>query len=160
MIHIVPPTRGYRVPFSGRAEIQTLIVHPLISAVDFLLDGNLASRATKKPYVGHVELAHPPRKQILEVRGYNAPGQVLGADRMILNQPDVPFGVRITTMRRLQETEYDTARIEVNVSVPRSAELEQVAFYRGERLVETVSHFGEDAAPGTPRTIPVDTLME
>jgi len=160
MIHIVPPTRGYLQPFSGRVEIQTLIIHPHISAVDVLLDDALVRRVRKKPYTGHVDLAHPPRKQTLEVRGYDVLGQVLGADRMILNEPDVPFGVRIKTMRRLQQTGYDAVRIEVDVSVPRSAELEQVAFFRGERLVETVSHFGEDAGSGDPRTIPVDALME
>lgn len=160
MIHIVPPARGYLEPFSGRVEIQTLIIHPQITAVDFLLDSDLEGRVRKKPFTGHVELARPPRRQTLEVRGYDALGEVLGTDRMILNQPDTPFGVRIRTMRRLQQSEYDAVRIEVDVSVPRSAELEQVAFFRGERLVETVSRFGEDAVPGDPRTIPVDALME
>ncbi len=160
MIHIVPPTRGYREPFSGRVEIQTLIIHPLITAVDFLLDGKQKRRVRKKPFTGQVKLARPPRKQILEVRGYNALGQLLGADRMILNEPDAPFGVRITAVRRSQDTEYDAVRIEADVSVPRSAELEQVAFYRGERLVETVSRFGEHAVPGAPRKIPVAGLME
>lgn len=160
MIHIMPPTRGYVQPFSGRVEIQTLIIHPLISAVDLFLDGELIQRVRKKPYTGHIDLVHPPRKQMLEVRGYDVLGQLLGIDRLILNEPDVPFGIRIKTMRRLQQSEYDTVRIEADVSLPRSAKLEQVAFFRGERLAETVSHFGEDAPPGDPRTIPVDALME
>ena len=160
MIHIVPPTRGYLEPFSGRVEIQTLIIHPLITAVDFLLDGKQKRRVRQKPFTGQVKLARPPRKQILEVRGYNALGQLLGADRMILNEPDAPFGVRITAVRPSQDTEYDAVRIEADVSVPRSAELEQVAFYRGERLVETVSRFGADAVPGAPRKIPVAGVME
>ncbi len=160
MIHIVPPERGHRELFSGRVEIQTLIIHPLITTVDFLLDGELERRVGKKPFTGHVELALPARKQTLEVRGYDVLGTVLGADRMILNEPDVPFGVRIKTMRRLQQSEYDAVRIEVDVSLPRAAELKQVAFFRGERMVETVTRFGENAAPGAPRTIPVDALME
>ena len=160
MIHIVPPTRGYLQPFSGRVEIQTLIIHPQITALDFLLDGELKRRVRKKPFTGHVELARPPRKQTLEVRGYDALGELLGTGRMILNEPDLPFGVRIKAMRRLQQSGYDAVRIEVDVSLPRSEKLEQVAFLRGERLVETVSRFGADAAPGDPRTIPVDALME
>lgn len=160
MIHIVPPTRGHRELFSGRVEIQTLIIHPLITAVDFLLDGHLARRVTNSPYIGHVQLANPPREQTLEVRGYNALGQILGADRMVLNQPDVPFGVRITTIRLLEANGHDALRIEAHVSVPRSASLERVAFHRAERLVEIVHDFGDDGAPGVPRTIPVEAVTE
>ena len=160
MIHIVPPDRGHREQISGRVEIQTLIIHPLITAVDFLLDGKLTKRVTKAPYETHIELANPPREQTLEVRGYDAPGGLLGTDRMILNQLDVPLGVRITRIRRLPANGYTALRIEADVSVPRSARLERVAFYRGERLVEAVHEFGEDAVPGVPRTIPVEALME
>ena len=160
MIHIVPPDRGYRETYSGRVEIQTLPIHPLIRAVDFVLDAKPVKRTRKPPYQTHIELAHPPREQILEVRGYDALGNVLGTDRMTLNQPDVPFGVHIATMRRVEVNGYDALRIEVDVSLPRSATLERVAFYRGERLVEAVRNFGDDAAPGAPRTILVDALME
>ncbi len=160
MIHIVPPDRGYGEPFSGKVEIQTLLVHPLIRAVEFVLDGNPVKRVKKPPYQAPIELANPPREQMLEVRACDALGNVLGTDRMTLNQLDVPFGVRITTMRRVDADGYDALRIEADVSVPRSAKLERGAFYRGELLVETMNNFGEDAAPGVPRTIPVESLME
>ncbi len=160
MIHIVPPTRGYLQPFSGRVEIQTLIIHPLISAVDFLLDGELERSVWKKPFTGHVELARPPRKQTLEVRGYDALGQVLGADRMILNEPDVASGVQITSIRRLPDVEQRALRIEAVVSVPRSALLEEVTFYLGERKVEAAYGFGVDADPVAPRRIAVEALTE
>ncbi len=160
MIHIVPPTRGYLQPFGGRVEIQTLIIHPLITAVDFLLDGERMWRAAKRPYIGHVELAEPARRQELEVRGYDALGELIGTDRMILNQPDVALGVRITSLRRLPAVKYPALRIEAVVSVPRSAQLEQVAFYLDERKVEVAYEFVGDAAPGAPRLIPIETLAE
>ena len=160
MIHIVPPSRGYRELFSGRVQVETLIIHPLIKVVDFLIDGKRTARVTRKPYIGQVRLADPPRKQMLEVRGYDAQGEILGIDRMPLNQPDVPFGVRVTSMRRLEANGYDALRIEAEVSLPRSATLARVAFYRGERLAEAVRNFGVDAAPGVPRIIQIETLME
>ena len=160
MIHIVPPTRGHLQPFSGRVEIQTLIIHPLITAVDFLLDGESTQRVWKKPYTGHVDLAHPPREQTLEVRGYDALGTVLGTDRMILNQPDIAPRVRITSIQRLPDVEQTALRIEAVVSVPRSARLEEVAFYLGERKVEAVYEFGVDADLAAPRRIPVEALTE
>lgn len=160
MIHIVPPTHGYLQPFSGRVEVQTLIIHPLITAVDFLLDGDLTKRVRKKPYTGYVELAHPPRKQTLEVRGYDVLGEVLGTDRMILNEPDVAPGVQITSIRRLPDVEQAPLRIEAVVSVPRSARLEEVTFYLDERKVEATYEFGAEAVRGAPRRIPVEALSE
>ena len=160
MIHIVPPTRGYLQPFSGRVEIQTLIIHPLIGAVDFLLDGELFQHVRKKPYTGHVKLAHPPRKQTLEVRGYDALGQVLGADRMILNEPDIASGVQITSIRRLSDADQTALRIEAVVSVPRSAQLKEVAFYLGVRKVEARYEFGVDEDLVAPRRITVEALAE
>ena len=160
MIHIVPPARGYLQPYSGRVEIQTLIIHPLITAVDFLLDGGLKRRVSKKPYTGYVDLAHPPRKQTLEVRGYDALGTVLGTDRMILNQPDVAHGVRIASIRRLPDIEHTALRIEAVVSVPRSVRLEEVTFYLGERKVEAAYEFGVEADLVAPRRIPVEALTE
>lgn len=158
MIHIVPPARGYLQRFSGRVEIQTLIIHPLIGAVDFLLDGEPVRSVRKKPYSSHVDLAHPPRKQTLEVRGYDVLGTVLGTDRMILNQPDVASGVRITSIHRLPAAEQPTLRIEAVVSVPRSARLKEVAFYLGDRKIEARYGFGADADLVAPRTIPVEAL--
>lgn len=160
MIHIVPPNPGFGGLLHGKVEIQTLIIHPWITAVDFLLDGNFAARATKRPYTGQVQLANPPREQTLEVRGYDGMGDLLGTDRIILNQPDVPFRVRIVSMRRVQAGEYEALRAAADVSVPRDAKLERVVFYRGERPVEAVHEFGHDAAPGAPHTIAVEALME
>jgi hypothetical protein len=88
MIHIVPPVRGYLQPFSGRVEIQTLIIHPLITAVDFFLDGERAWRTSKRPYIGHVELTAPARKQTLEVCGYGSLGEVAGTVRLACELTD------------------------------------------------------------------------
>ena len=77
-IRIVPPGRRHGERLSGRVEIQTLIIDPSIKGVEFFLDGRPTSRITRKPYTTGVELADPPSEQILEVRGYDAPGQVPG----------------------------------------------------------------------------------
>ena len=159
-IRIIPPSRGHRERIGGRVEIQTLIVDPSITTVGFFLDGRRTKRVTEKPYTTQVELADPPREQTLEVRGYDAQGEYLGSDRIILNLLDTAFAVRIMEIRRVQTSGYAAVRVEAAVSVPRSATLEQVEFYRGQHLVEAVRHFGEEAAPGAPRTVEVESLME
>ncbi|MXX76893.1 MAG: VWA domain-containing protein [Holophagales bacterium] len=159
-IRIIPPDREHRERLSGRVEVQTLIIHPSITAVEFSLDGDRVQRVTEKPFTTHIELADPPREQALEVRGFDDQGNHLGSDRIVLNRLDVPFAVRILEIRREQASEYATARVEAAVSVPRSATLERVEFYRGERLVEALRNFGEETATGAPRTIAVESLME
>jgi len=159
-IRIIPPDREHRERLSGRVEVQTLIIHPSITAVEFFLGGNRVRRVTERPFTTHIQLADPPREQALEVRGFDDQGNHLGSDRIVLNRLDVPFAVRILEIRREQASEYATARVEAAVSVPRSATLERVEFYRGERLVEALRNFGEETATGAPRTIAVDSLME
>ena len=159
-IRLIPPSRGYRELRSGRVEIQTLIIDPSITTVEFSLDGRRTERVTEKPYTTHVELADPPREQTLEVRGYDAQGKHLGSDSIILNGLDAAFAVRIVEIRHMQASGYATVRVEAAVSVPRSASLERVEFYRGQHLVEALRNFGEEAAQGAPRTIAVEVQME
>ena len=159
-IHIIPPSRGHRERLSGRIEIQTLIIDPSIETVEFLLDGSRTRRVTKKPYTTRVKLADPAREQALEVRGYDAQGQHLGRDSIVLNRVNTAFTVRIAEIRRVKVGDYAMVRVEAAVSVPRSASLARVEFYRGQHLVEALRDFDEEAAPDAPRTIAVECLME
>ncbi len=160
-IRIVPPERGYRERLSGRVEIQTLIIDPLIVAVEFYLDGQRTKRLRKPPFTSHVQLADPPREQTLEVRAYGALGELAGSDRMVLNRIEGPFTVRIARIRNAQTQGGEAVRAEAVVSVPGSATLERVEFYRSEQLVSAIDRFDpaiESAA--APRTIPVNALIE
>ena len=158
-IRIIPPASGHRERLSGRVEVQTLIVHPSITAVEFFLDGSRTARVTKKPFTTDIELAHPPREQALEARGFDEQGKHLGSDRIVVNRLDVTFAVRILEVRREQAGEFAMARVGAAVSVPRSATLERVEFYRGEHLVEALRNPG-DVAAGAQRTVAVESLME
>jgi VWFA-related protein len=159
-IRIIPPARGYRERLGGPVEIETLIIDPSIEAVEFFLDGSKIGRVTSKPFTTDVELADPPREQALEVRAFDVQRRHLGSDTVLVNRIDVTFAVRILEIRPEQAGEYTMARVEAAVSVPRSANLERVEFYRGERLVEALRNFGEETATAAPRTVAVESLME
>ena len=49
-IRILPPEREYRELLSGSVEIRTLVTHPAIRTVEFLLDGAPAQRKRKRPF--------------------------------------------------------------------------------------------------------------
>lgn len=158
-IRIVPPRRSYRGLLAGPVDIQTLVIDPLVRSVEFFLDEAHVKQARKAPFRARIRLDDPPRPQTLEVRAYRDPGGFAGSDRIVLNRLDSPFGVRIAQIR--PEGEDDAAlHVAANVSVPRTAALEQVAFYRGDHPVATFDDLDAAANRGEARTIPVNALIE
>lgn len=159
-IRIVPPQRRHRELLSGRIEIQTLIIDPLIVAVDFLIDGQFVRRVGKPPFVTHLRLEDPPREQILEVRAWDTLGEFAGSDRMMLNRIDLPFSVRIREIRGIETDGGDAVRVEAAVSVPRTARLERVDFYRGEERAKSIQQFEHQAPPDAARVVSVDASIQ
>ncbi len=159
-IRIVPPERRHRELLSGRVEVRTLVIDSRVAAVEFLLDDRPTRRVRKPPYKTHIALADPPRQQTLEVRAYDTQGELAGSDRIVLNRIDGPFAVRIAKIRAEQTGGTAAVRVEAAVSVPRSALLERVDFYRSEDLVAVVNEFGAATNEGAARTIPVEAWIE
>ena len=157
-IRIVPPGRR-RALLSGRVEFQTLIADPTVSSVEFIVNGNRSKILRRPPFRTRVELAKPPREQTVEVRAYNEDGEYLGGDRLGLNRIDVPFAIRIAGIHSKHANGNPAVRVEAGISLPRSAALERVEFYRRDRLVLTVGDFGAAANIGSARTIQVDALI-
>ena len=159
-IRIVPPRRPYRGLLSGPVEVQTLVIDPLVRSVEFFLDGVRVKQARKTPFRARVRLDDPPRPQTVEVRAYSDPGGLTGSDRIVLNRLDSPFGVRIAGIRSAGPDGRSALRVAANVSVPRTAALERVAFYRGDHPVATFDDLDAAANRGEARTIPVNALIE
>lgn len=158
-VRIVPPRRPYRGLLAGPVDVQTLVIDPLVRSVEFFLDEARVKQARKAPFRARIRLDDPPRPQTLEVRAYRDPGGFAGADRIVLNRLDSPFGVRIAGIR--SEGPDDAAlHVAANVSVPRTAALERVAFYRGDHPVATFDDLDTAGNRGEARTIPVSALIE
>ncbi|MCY3931918.1 MAG: hypothetical protein OXH70_09375 [Acidobacteria bacterium] len=105
-------------------------------------------------------LADPPRQQELEVLAYGENQVFLGGDEYVLNEVDRPFAVRIAAMSSFQVDEGAAIRVAASLSLPRTATLEQVEFYRSDLLVEAVRDVGGQAAAGAARTIQVEALID
>ena len=136
----------------GWLLIETLIVDRSIGSVDFFLDGRRLGRVRKLPFRTRINLAEPPREQILEVRAYSARGAFMGGDSLILNRIDPPFGIRIGAVT---PSEPDGAAVQVltRVAVPRGAVLERVDFYRNERLASSEVQLPQYGAASGFRTV-------
>ena len=108
----------------------------------------------------HTVYDHADGTQTLEIRAYSDPGRLAGADRIVLNRLDSPFGVRIAEIRSAGPAGHSALHVAANVSVPRTAALQRVAFYRSDHPVGTFDDLDPAANRGEARTIPVDTLIE
>ncbi|MCY3970527.1 MAG: VWA domain-containing protein [Acidobacteria bacterium] len=159
-ILIVPPERGYRELLSGRVGFQTLVVDPAVAAVEYRLDGRPPRRIRQPRHRTYVELDDPPREQTLEFLAYNAEGELLGTDRLILNRIDGPATIHISSIRSEPGEGASAVLAGATVSPPWSAHLERVEFYRNESLVATLEDFGEARRARPPRTIHVEALIE
>ncbi len=159
-IRIVPPERRVGELLGGRIEIQTLIVDPRVGEVEFLLDGKRTRRVRMRPFTTRIGLADPPREQKLEALAYDRENEYIGRDEILLNQIDRPFAVTIAKILGAETNGGPAIRVAASVSLPRSATLERVEFYRSDDLVAATHTFGEGGAPGVARTIPVEALIE
>ena len=160
VIRILPPEREYREFLSGSVQIRTLVTHPGIRMVEFLLDGTPAQRTRRRPFKARLDLADPPREQTLDVRAYDAEGRLVGGERTILNRVDTPFGVRITTIRGEEMNGSPAVRVVADILMPRSATLERVDFYRSESLIATRDDFDSGTGAGTARRTQVEALIQ
>lgn len=160
VIRILPPEREYRELLSGSVQIRTLVTHPGIRTVEFLLNGTPAQRTRRRPFKARLDLADPPREQTLDVRAYDAEGRLVGGERTILNRVDTPFGVRIATVRGEETNGSPAVRVAADILRPRSATLERVDFYLSESLVATRDDFGSATGAGTAGRTRVEALIQ
>jgi VWFA-related protein len=118
----------------GKTEIEILTVDPKIYRVELAVDGETVERLRLPPWRVKLQLASPPREQVLTARGYNADDRLLGEHTVTINQISRPFRTRIT---ELVESG-GQLKVTVTVDVPRKALLERVEIYQS----------GSDAAGG------------
>lgn len=159
LIRILPPEREYRELLSGSVEIRTLVTHPGVRSVEFLIDGTPAQRKRRRPFKARLDLADPPREQTIEVRAYDAEGRVAAGDAIVLNRIETPFEIRITTLRGEQVDGDSAVRVAADVSLPRAADLQRVDFYRSEDLVAARDDFDSGSNAHVARTISVEALV-
>lgn len=159
-IRIVPPRRRHRELLTGEVEVQTLVIDPLVKTVDFLLDGKLVKQARKPPFKARIRLADPPREETIEVRAYRHGKAFAGADQIVPNRLESPFAVHIAELRSYPIEDGSTVSVTARISVPESAALASVEFYRSQHQVAAFDDPGWKEGRRQTDTIRVDTLVE
>ncbi|HVS66892.1 MAG TPA: VWA domain-containing protein [Thermoanaerobaculia bacterium] len=145
-IRLLPPAVNPGQLLRGKVQLEALTIDPTIQIVEFLLDGERIEKRDLPPFEARVQLADPPREQVVEAVAYTGRGRRVGSDRIVLNRLDPPFRVRIVGF---DGTGDDGALgVQAEVSVPREAELESVTFYRNDEAFSTLAAAELPASPG------------
>jgi VWFA-related protein len=119
---LLPPVGEVMI---GTWRAEALVAGDRIQKVVFLVDGEPQLSRTSPPFSAEVRLDPFPREQVVRAEGYDADGQLVAADQVVLNQARGVFRVTIEEPRRgTHPTGNVTARAQV--VVPEEQKIESV----------------------------------
>lgn len=118
----------------GTWRAETVTTGERIAKVAFLVDGEAQLTRTRPPYSAEVRLATFPREQVVRVEGYDAAGELVAADQVILNQARGGFRVMITEPARGRKAA-GRVQARAEVTVPEERKVEAVEFRVNDELV-------------------------
>lgn len=128
---LIPPPEDIVL---GLWRAEVIVTGERITKVTFLVDGQAQLTRGRPPYSAELRLNTFPVQQVIRAEGYDAAGQLLASDEILINQPRGGFQVTILNPPRgSRPTGKVTARAEV--SVPDERRVELVEFKIGDQLV-------------------------
>lgn len=137
-LHLVPP--GDEVILTHwRAE--ALITGDRIEKVAFFVDDQLQLTRTRPPFSAELRLADYPEELVVRAEGYDAAGELVAADEVVLNQPRGAFRVRIQEPARGRPAVATDNRLpmEVEVVVPEGQKVERVELRVNDEVQQTLT---------------------
>ena len=121
---------------TGMQRFDTLSTGDSIDKVTFALDGKPVLTKQRPPYSVELDLGALPRPRRLTVAGFDAKGDQVAGDEMLINSAANRFQVRLAEPQRGKRYE-NSLLARAEVSVPDGQTVERVEFYLNEALVAT-----------------------
>ena len=119
-ILLLPPEESVVL---GLWRAEALIAGERIARVEFLVDGEVQLSRTRPPFTAELRLDRFPREQVIAAAGYDAAGELVAADEVVVNQPQGELRVRLVEPARGATVAGRTlARAEVTVPAGRRIE--------------------------------------
>jgi Ca-activated chloride channel family protein len=150
-LRLVPP--GDEVVL-GLWRAEALVTGSRIQKVVFLVDGKSQFTRTRPPFTAEVGLANFPKEQVVRAEGYDAKGELVAADEVVLNQPRGAFQVRIREPARGHPAVTEDGRLDVRaeVIVPENRKIERVEFQVNDKTEKTLTAPPWQAKVAVPTT--------
>ncbi len=122
---LLPPSTDILM---GLWRAEAIVGGERIQKVTFLVDGKAQLTTAKQPFSAEVRLERFPTEQIVRAEGYDAEGQLVAADEVIVNQPRGSFNVRIVSPPKGTKVQGSTAKARAEVVVPDGRRIQAVEF--------------------------------
>jgi len=116
---------------------SVLVAGDRIENVVFFVDGQRQLQTARRPFSAELRLADLPVEQIVRVEGYDAAGNLVALDEVVVNRARAGFAVRVVTPGEGAQVS-GRVPVEVDVSVPDEKRLEKVEFKVNDELVATL----------------------
>jgi VWFA-related protein len=122
---------------AGLVRFDTLVTGAGIDRVTFALDGKAVLTKRKPPYSVELDLGGLPRTRTLTAIAYDAAGENMTSDEMLINSSGHRFTVRLLEPQRYKR--YTSSLMaQAEPVVPEGQALERVEFYLNETPVATL----------------------
>lgn len=131
---------------SGTLNVPIVATEP-VESLELSINGVPFSKANGRTMTAQVRVGYYIRRLRMRAVGYDAQGNVVGDDEMVVNDPRPPFRVRLQGPAQWPES--GTVELHANVLRPSEVSIAGVDFFVGEEKVATVV--------SAPYTATVDT---
>lgn len=149
---LTPPGRF----FSGRVEVEALVIDPEIRELVFSVDGTEMARRGRPPWKVKLKLPSPPQEQVLRVDALGARDVTLGHDEVSINRRNPPLRIRLDGVTRVKDGK--ALKLDGSVSIPPKATLQKVEIFLGEERVATVLETKTVLRPTIELEVPAENL--
>ncbi|MFL6292646.1 MAG: VWA domain-containing protein [Thermoanaerobaculia bacterium] len=122
----------------GTWRADAMVNGERIVKVVFLVDGEPQLSRTKPPYSAELRLASFPREQVVKAEGYDAAGELVAADEVMVNQTRGAFRVLITEPAEGEKIGR-RVRVRAEVAVPDENRVELVELRVNDHTVATLT---------------------
>jgi VWFA-related protein len=112
----------------GLWRAEALISGDRIKKVVFLVDGTAQLTRTAAPYSAEVRLARYPTEQTVRAEGFDAQGELVAADEVVLNQPRGALGVWVIEPPKGKRINSGKVLTRAEVMVPDGRRIESLEF--------------------------------
>ncbi|MEM7051968.1 MAG: VWA domain-containing protein [Acidobacteriota bacterium] len=132
---LTPPEQEVMV---GLWRTEALVTGERIRKVTFFVDGEAQLTRSRPPFGVEIRLSEVPKEQVVRAEGYDAEGELVAFDEVLVNQIRGAFAVRLVSPKR-GFVGSGPVEVRAEVVVPEARRVESVEIRLGDELIATLS---------------------
>jgi hypothetical protein len=123
----------------GLWRAEAIVTGERIKKVVFKVDGIEQLVRSSAPYSAEVRLSRFPTEQVVRAEGYDAQGELVASDEVIVNQPRGALGVWITEPPKGAKVKGNKAQVKAELMIPDGRRIESLEFRLNDQVATALS---------------------